>query len=350
MTSAFEVGGRAIGPSEPVFVIAELSANHGQRLARALELVDLAADAGADAIKLQTYTPETMTFSGSASPFVVGPGTPWEGRQLAELYREAMTPWEWYPDLAAAASRRGLVLFSTPFDATAVDFLVAHDTPAFKIASFELVDLGLIEQAAATGRPLIMSTGMATADEIDRAVATATGAGSGQVALLRCNSAYPASPDEMDLRTIPDMASRWQLPIGLSDHTLGTTAVTAAVAMGACIVEKHVTVRRDDGGPDAAFSLEPDEFAAMVRAVRETEAVLGSVRYGPSPAEEPSRAFRRSIFVVTDVRAGERITEEHLRMLRPAAGLPPLELPTVLGRIARVDIAAGTPLQWDLLD
>jgi N-acetylneuraminate synthase len=310
----------------------------------------LAADAGADAVKLQTYTPETMTFSGSASPFIIGPGTPWEGRQLAELYGEAMTPWEWYPELAAAAARRGMVLFSTPFDPTAVDFLVAHDTPAFKIASFELVDLGLIEQAAATGRPLIMSTGMATEDEIDRAVAAAGRVGSGQVALLRCNSAYPASPAEMDLRTIPDMASRWQLPIGLSDHTLGTTAVTAAVALGACIVEKHLTVRRDDGGPDAAFSLQPDEFAAMVQAVRETEAVLGAVRYGPSPAEEPSRAFRRSIFVVTDVRAGEQITEGHLRMLRPAAGLAPLELPAVLGRVARVDIAAGTPLQWELIE
>jgi N-acetylneuraminate synthase len=330
-------------------VIAELSANHGQRLDRAVELVRAAAEVGADAVKLQTYTPETMTLDLDRPQFVVAEGTIWSGRRLADLYAEAMTPWEWYDDLAAVAHENGLVLFSTPFDVSAVDFLVAHDTPAFKIASFELVDLPLIRRAAEVGRPLIMSTGMASSDEIDAAVDAALESGAAGVALLRCNSSYPAPPSEMDLRTIPDMAERWHVPIGFSDHTLGVTAATVAVALGACVLEKHLTASRAEPGPDSSFSLEPAEFAATVAAVRETEAALGTVRYGPSPSEQPSLAFRRSVWVTRRVAAGETFTHENLRALRPAGGLPPDELEGVVGRPATRDIEPGTALTSDLV-
>ena len=344
-----DIAGRLVGPGHPTFVIAELSANHGQRLDRAIELIGLAADAGADAVKLQTYTAETMTLDLDLPAFRVGEGTLWAGRSLADLYAEAMTPWEWYPDLAAAAADRGLVLFSTPFDATAVEFLAGHDTPVFKIASFELVDLPLIRAAAGHGRPLIMSTGMATETEIDAAVTAATEAGAGGIVLLRCNSSYPAPATEMDLRTIPDMVGRWRVPVGLSDHTLGLTAVTAAVALGACVLEKHLTADRGEPGPDAAFSLEPDEFAATVVALREVEAALGTVRYGPSPSERASLAFRRSVWVTRAVRSGEVFSTENLAALRPAGGLAPDELAEVVGRRAARDIDAGTALAWDLV-
>ena len=345
-----QIGGRAVGPGQPVFVIAELSANHGHRLERALELIDLAAEAGADAVKLQTYRPETMTLDLDLPAFRVAEGTLWSGRRLADLYAEAMTPWEWYPDLAAAAAERGLVLFSTPFDASAVEFLADHGVPAFKIASFELVDLPLIRAAAAHGRPLIMSTGMASVEEIDAAVGAARQAGAGGVALLRCNSSYPAPSREMDLRTIPDMVERWSVPIGLSDHTLGLTALTAAVSLGACILEKHLTLDRAEPGPDSSFSLEPDELAATVQAVREVEAALGRVRYGPSESERPSLSFRRSVWVTQDVEAGEVFSTENLASLRPAGGLAPDELAAVVGRRAARRVDAGTPLAWDLVE
>jgi pseudaminic acid synthase len=345
-----EIGGRAVGPGRPTFVIAELSANHGQRLDRALELVRLAAEAGADAVKLQTYTPATMTLDLDLPAFRVGEGTLWAGRRLADLYAEAMTPWEWYPDLAAAAAEAGLVLFSTPFDATAVDFLAELDTPAYKIASFELLDLPLIRRAAAHGRPLIMSTGMATQDEIGAAIAAATEAGAGGLVLLRCNSSYPAPSDEMDLRTIPDMIDRWSVPVGLSDHTLGLTAVTAAIALGACAVEKHLTLDRGEGGPDAAFSLQPEELAATVQAIRDVEAALGTVRYGPSPSERPSLSFRRSVWVTQDLAAGDAFSADNLAALRPAGGLAPDELDQVVGRRAARAIAAGTALTWNLVE
>jgi len=345
-----EIGGRSVGPGHPTFVIAELSANHGQRLDRAIELITLAAEAGADAVKLQTYTPATMTLDLDLPAFRAGEGTLWAGRRLADLYAEAMTPWEWYPDLAAAAAEAGLVLFSTPFDATAVEFLAEQDTPAYKIASFELVDLPLIRCAAAHGRPLVMSTGMASQVEIDAAVKAAVEAGAGGLALLRCNSSYPAPSDEMDLRTIPDMMDRWSAPVGLSDHTLGLTAVTTAIALGACLVEKHLTLDRAEGGPDAAFSLQPDELADTVQAIREIEAALGTVRYGPSPSEQASLAFRRSVWVTQDLEAGEAFSPDNLAALRPAGGLAPDELEQVLGRRASRAIAAGTALAWDLVD
>ena len=343
------IGGREVGPGRPVYVIAELSANHGHDLATAQAIVDAAAAAGADAVKLQTYTADTMTIDSDAPPFRIGDGTLWAGRNLYELYQEAATPWAWHTELQAQATDLGLDLFSTPFDSTAVDLLADLGTPAMKIASFELVDLELIRAAAATGQPLIISTGMATESEIDDAVTTATDAGATGVVLLRCNSSYPAPVGEMDLRTIPAMAERWGVPVGFSDHTLGTTAAVVAVTLGACVIEKHLTLRRADGGPDAAFSLEPREFAAMVAAVREAEASLGGVRFGPSEHERHSLAFRRSLFAVADVATGERFTRENVRAIRPGDGLPPKDLDAVVGRVAAVPIERGTPLRWDLL-
>ena len=348
--SPVRLGNRLVGPGEPVYVIAELSANHGHDLDTAKAIVRAAADAGADAVKLQTYTPDSLTIDADTPPFLIGEGTAWAGRRLHELYAEAATPWDWHTPLLELATELGLQLFSTPFDEAAVDFLDTFEPPAFKIASFELVDLALIRTAAARGRPLILSTGMAVEDEIDEAVAAATEAGAPGLVLLRCNSAYPAAPGDMDLRTIEAMAERWRVPIGLSDHTLGTTAATVAVALGALVVEKHLTLRRSDGGPDAGFSLEPDEFATMVSAIREVEASLGRVRFGPSPGEEPSMAFRRSLFVVEDVAAGEAFTAANVRSIRPGDGLAPKHLGEVLCRRAANDVVRGTPLSWSLVE
>ncbi len=343
------LGGREIGPGHPTYVIAELSANHGGRLEKAIELVRLAAAAGADAVKVQTYRPDTMTIDSDQEPFRIAGGTLWDGRTLYDLYAEAMTPWEWHEVLQREAMAVGIDFFSSPFDADAVDFLVGLGVPVLKIASFELVDHGLIRHAASSGRPLILSTGMARASEIDAAVAVARDAGAPGLALLRCNSVYPASPSEMDLRTIPDMVARWGAPVGLSDHTQSLTAAVVAVSLGACILEKHLTASRDEPGPDSAFSVEPDEFAALVRAVREAEAALGSARYGPSPREEPSLAFRRSLFVTEDVAAGELFTSGNVRAIRPGAGLAPRHLPAVLGRKASQAVRRGTPVAWDLV-
>jgi N-acetylneuraminate synthase len=343
------IGDRSVGSGEPVWVIAEISANHNGDLVRALDLIRAAADAGVDAVKFQTYTADSMTLDLDTGPFRIGPGTLWEGRGLHELYEEAATPYEWHDDLFAEAERCGVVPFSTPFDAEAVDFLERYDPPVHKVASFELVDLALIRKVASTGKVLIMSTGMAGDDEVDDAVTAATDGGAAGVVLLRCNSGYPAPPSEMDLRTIPDMAERWGLPVGLSDHTLGSTAAIAAVALGACALEKHVTLARSDGGPDAAFSLEPDELSDLVTAVRDAEAALGGVRYGPAEREAASLAFRRSLFVVEDVAQGEPLTERNVRAIRPGDGLPPKHLDEVLGRPAARAIERGTPLGWDLV-
>lgn len=344
-----KIGSREVGHGHPVYVIAELSANHGQDYQRARELLYVAKDAGADAVKLQTYTADTITINCDAAPFRVKDGTLWAGRTLYELYAEAFTPWEWQPELKREADALGIDLFSTPFDDTAVEFLEALDPPAHKIASFELVDHALIARVASTGRSVIMSTGMATLTEIDAAVNVARTAGAGGVVLLRCNSAYPARPSEMDLRTIPHMATTWRVPVGLSDHTLTNTAAIAAVTLGAAVVEKHLTLDRSAAGPDSAFSLEPQEFRSLVEAVREAEGALGDVRYGPSESEQPSVAFRRSLFAVNDVQAGETFTTRNVRSIRPADGLPPEFLPLVLGRTATSRISRGTPLSWDLI-
>ncbi len=347
--TALTIAGRPVGPGHPVYVIAELSANHGQDFDQAVRLVRAAHAAGADAIKLQTYTPDTITIRSDRPEFRVGGGTLWDGRTLHDLYAEAYTPWDWQPKLKAVAEGLGLHLFSTPFDPTAVEFLERMGVPAHKVASFELVDLPLIERVARTGKPLVMSTGMATREEIGEAVEAARAAGATQIALLKCTSAYPADPAEMNLRTIPDMQTRFGVPVGLSDHTLGTAVPVAAVALGACIIEKHLTLDRKVPGPDSAFSLEPDEFRAMVEAVRVTETALGDVRYKVSEKEARSRVFRRSLFVVRAIAAGEHFTAENVRSIRPGHGLPPKYLPEVLGRTAARDLAAGTPLTRDAL-
>lgn len=346
----FDIAGRPVGPGHPVYVIAEMSANHNRDIDAAIELVHAAKDAGADAVKVQTYTPDTITLKSDRDPFRIAGGTLWDGKVLWDLYKEAYMPWEWQPRLKEEAERLGLHFFSTPFDFTAVDFLEELEVPAYKIASFELVDLPLIRKVAATGKPLILSTGMATVSEIEEAVAVARDAGAEQIALLRTNSAYPAPPDEMDLRTIPHMAEMFGVPVGLSDHTLGIAVPVVAAAMGAALIEKHLTLSRSVPGPDSAFSLEPQEFKEMVEAVRTAERALGGVRYGPTPKEQASRVFRRSLFVVKDVRAGEPLTPENVRSIRPAHGLHTRHYDEVLGKRARVDIAAGTPLSWDLIE
>lgn len=345
--AVIRIGPRAVGPGHPAFVIAELSANHGGDYARAADLVRRAAEAGADAVKLQTYTPDTMTISSDDDVFRVGDGTEWAGRNLYDLYTEAQTPWEWHAPLKELAESLDLQLFSSPFDGRALRFLDELGVPAIKIASFEIVDWALIRAAAETGRPLILSTGMATKPEIAEAVSIARAAGCEELALLRCNSAYPAPAAEMDLRTIPDMASEWHVPVGLSDHTVGVAAAIASVALGASLLEKHVTLSRSEPGPDRAFSLEPHELKVMVGAVREAEQSLGSVRYGPSEHENASLAFRRSLFVVADVNAGQRFTADNVRAIRPGAGLAPKHLDTVLERRAARDLKRGTPLTWD---
>jgi pseudaminic acid synthase len=344
------IGDRAIGPGHPVYIVAELSANHGGKLDRALELVAAVAECGVDAVKLQTYRPESLTVDSDAPPFRVGEGTLWAGRRLYDLYDEAQTPWEWHEAIFAAAHAVGIDCFSTPFDEAAIEFLEQFDPPAYKIASFELNDLALVDAVARRGRTVVMSTGMATIDDIDDAVRTARDAGAAGIVLLRCNSGYPAEPAEMDLRTIPDMIDRWGVPVGLSDHTLGISAAVASVALGAAMLEKHVTIARADGGPDAGFSLEPAELRSLVAAVRDAEAALGHVRYGSSPSERKSEAFRRSLFAVRDIAAGAVVTTDAVRSIRPAGGLPPKELPRVIGRRARAPITRGTPITWDLLD
>lgn len=349
MSLQIKIGKRIVGPGHPTYVIAEMSANHGQKFDQAIAILRTAKDAGVDAVKLQTYTPGTMTIACNRPEFLIK-GTLWEGRNLHDLYQEAYTPWEWQPRLREEALGLGIELFSSPFDATAVDFLESMNVPAYKLASFELVDIPLIQRMARTGKPLIMSTGMATLDEIEEAIRTARTAGATQIALLKCTSAYPAPVAEMNLRTIPDLSRRFGVPVGLSDHTRGTDVPVAAVALGACIIEKHITLSRSDPGPDSAFSLEPDEFKATVHAIRTAEKALGTVHYGFSSHEESSRVFRRSLFVVERVKRGDFFTENNVRAIRPGHGLHTRHLPDVLGRHAACDIEPGTPLKWELVE
>ncbi len=349
MTATIKIGKRSIGPGLPTYAIAEMSANHGQSYDKAVEIVRAAKNSGADAIKLQTYTPDTITLASDREEFRVSGGTLWDGRTLHDLYGEAYMPWEWQPRLKQVADDLGMDCFSSAFDATAVDFLEEMNVPAHKVASFELVDIPLIQKMARTGKPLIMSTGMATLEEIEEALQGARAAGATQIALLKCTSAYPAAPEEMNLRTIPEMAQRFGVPVGLSDHTMGIAAPVAAGALGACIIEKHLTLSRSIPGPDSAFSLEPQEFNAMVDAVRTAEKALGQVHYGLSAKEQASRAFRRSLFVVADVAEGELFTAANVRSIRPAAGLHPRHLPEVLGKRAAQGIKRGTPLRWEFV-
>jgi pseudaminic acid synthase len=344
-----EIQGRSIGYGEPVYIVAEISANHRQQFDEAVKLVEAAKKVGADAVKLQTYTPDTMTIKCDAPEFLIGNGTPWDGKTLYDLYSEAYMSWEWQPKLKKLADDIGIDIFSTPYDKAAVDFLEEMGVPAYKVASFEIVDIPLIEYIAGKGKPIIISTGMATLAEIDEAVQAAQKSGATQIALLKCTSAYPALPEEMNLRTIPDLAKKFSVLVGLSDHTLGIAVPVAAVALGACIVEKHFTLSRSVPGPDSTFSLEPQEFKAMVEAIRAAEKALGKVCYEVSEQEAKSRVFRRSLFVVEDMKAGEVLTAENVRSIRPGYGLHPRHLQDVLGRRATTDIQQGTPLSWELI-
>ena len=349
ITAYIEIDGRKIGAGFPVYIVAELSANHNQKYDEAVKLINAAKETRADAVKLQTYTPDTITIQSDKPEFRIGGGTIWDGKTLYDLYSEAYTPWEWQPKLKKVASDLGLTLFSTPFDKTAVDFLEKMSVPAYKIASLEIVDIPLIEYIASKRKPLIISTGMATPGEINEAVKTAKKAGASQIVLLKCTSAYPAPPEEMNLRTIPDMAKRFGVPVGLSDHTLGIAVSVTAVALGACVVEKHLTLSRAIPGPDSAFSLEPQEFKAMIEAIRITEKALGKVSYEIRGEEAKSLVFRRSLFVVKDIKAGELFTLENIRSIRPGHGLHPRHLKDVLGKKATREIRCGTPLDWKLV-
>jgi N-acetylneuraminate synthase len=343
------IAGRRIGPAHEPFVICELSGNHNGSLDRALELIDAAAETGCDAIKIQTYTADTITMDVDRPEFRIEGGL-WDGRSLHELYREAQTPYEWHEALFARARARGVILFSSPFDETAVDLLDRLGAPAYKIASFEAVDLPLIRYAAATGKPLIVSTGMANLAEIAAAKAAALDAGAPGVVLLHCVSSYPAALEDANVRTVADMAERFGCPAGLSDHTPGSAAAVAAVALGACVIEKHFTLSRADGGPDAAFSLEPAEFAALVRDCKAAWRALGRAHYDLLGSERGNAAFRRSLYVARDTPAGEALSRENVRSIRPGAGLPPAELEKVLGRAAARDLKRGEPLSWDMVE
>jgi N-acetylneuraminate synthase len=345
----FKIAGRPIGAGHPPYVIAELSGNHNGQLERALRLIDAAKDAGADAVELQTYTADTITIDYDGPGFTIEGGQ-WDGRRLHELYREAHTPWEWHPALFEHSRKIGIACFSSPFDATAVDLLEKLDAPAYKIASFEIVDLPLIRYAAQTRKPLIISTGMAKPDEIVEAVAAAHEGGASGIALLHCVSGYPTPAEEANLARIPALAAIHDCTIGLSDHTLGTGVPVAATALGATIIEKHVTLARADGGPDASFSLEPHEFATMVQGVRTAHVALGRADYGQAPSERASMVFRRSLYAVKDIAAGDMLTNENVRSIRPGYGLAPKHLPDLLGRRARAVIARGTPMSFDLVE
>jgi pseudaminic acid synthase len=343
------IAGRPIGPEHPPYIIAELSGNHGGSLQRALEIVDAVAEAGVDALKLQTYTADTMTLDIDRDEFIIRePSSLWYGRRLHELYDEAHTPWEWHEEIFARANERGLAAFSAPFDQTAVDFLESLDVPCHKIASFESTDLPLVRHVARTGKPMIISTGLATAAEISAAVATARDNGCEELLVLKCSSAYPTSPRDSHLATIPHLRNLTGAHVGLSDHTIGIGVSVAAVALGAVAIEKHVTLSRDDDTVDAAFSLEPAEFAQLVVEARQAWEAVGTVHYGPTEAEARSLWLRRSLYVVEDIPAGGTITRENVRSIRPAFGLATVHLDDLLGLRVQGDVAAGTPLSWDL--
>ena len=347
---SIEIAGRFIGSKHPPFVIAEMSGNHNQSLERALEIVEAAAKAGADAIKLQTYTADTMTLDARGGSFEVNdPNSLWSGQNLHDLYKKAYTPWEWHAPIMEHAHALGLICFSSPFDETAVDFLEELDAPAYKIASFENNHLPLIEKASATGKPLIISTGMASLSELEQAVNTARGAGCKQIVLLKCTSTYPARPDNTNIRTIPHLRELFHAEVGLSDHTMGIGVAVASVALGATVIEKHFTLARSDGGVDSAFSLEPKELSSLVIETERAWQSLGEVRYGATETERKSLIFRRSIYVTADIKEGDIFTSENLRIVRPGDGASPHLYPQLLGRKARQNYKCGTPLSLDKL-
>lgn len=339
-----------IGDGHKPFVIAEMSGNHNQSIERAMAIIDAAADAGAHAVKLQTYTPDTMTINAAGGLFDINdPDSLWKGRNLYDLYKEAHTPWEWHKPLFDHARKRGLMIFSTPFDESAVDFLEELGVGAYKIASFENTDWPLLKKVAATGKPVIMSTGLATITDLDEAVRTLRDAGCKDLVLLKCTSTYPATPENTHLATIPHMRELFKCHIGLSDHTMGIGAAVAAVALGARVVEKHFTLRRADGGVDSTFSIEPEELKNLVIESERAFLAMGQVFYGVQEAEKKSLRFKRSLYVVKDVKAGDTFTADNLRVIRPGDGMQPKFYETILGKTASRDIKAGTPLTWEVL-
>jgi len=344
-----EISHRKIGKNQSVFIIAEMSANHLQKFDNAVKLTKAAKEAGADAVKLQTYTPDTITIDCDNEYFQIKQGTLWDGQSLYELYKRAYTPWEWQPKLKEIAESEGLICFSSVFDKKAVDFLEKINIPAYKIASFEITDIPLIEYVASKGKPVIISTGIATLFDIEEAVSACKRMGNEQIVLLKCTSAYPAPLEEINLNTIPNLADTFKTVVGLSDHTLGISVPIASVALGACIIEKHLTLDRKLGGPDAAFSLEPEEFKEMVKSVREVEKALGEVSYDLTEKMKKSREFSRSLFVVKDIKAGKVFTKENVRSIRPGYGLSPKYLKDILGKRATQDIKKGTPLRRELV-
>lgn len=349
-TPSIKIAGRPIGADHPVYVVAEMSGNHGHRFERAVQLLEAAREAGADALKLQTYTPDTITIDCENEWFRIEGAGHWAGRTLHQLYGEAYTPWDWQPRLKELGDKLGIEVFSTPFDPSAVDFLDGQvGVAAFKVASFEIVDIPLLQRIGQRGKPVILSTGMASLSEIDRAVRTLREAGTREIALLRCVSSYPANPAQMNLATIPHLASAFSVPVGISDHSLSPAVSVAAVALGACIVEKHFTLSRADGGPDAPFSLEPPELRELIRMIRDTELAIGNVRYEADTTESENIRFRKSIFVVRDIGPREVFTQENVRVIRPGNGLPPVEVERVLGRRSTRSILRGTPLSWDMV-
>ena len=350
MRENIRIGDRVIGDNSSTFIVAEISANHNGSFERAAELIREAKKAGVDAVKLQTYTADTITIDCNNEYFQINKGTLWDGRTLYDLYKEAYTPWEWQPKLKKIAEEEGLICFSSPFDKTAVDFLEEMNMEAYKIASFEITDIPLIEYVASKGKPVILATGIAGLKDIEEAINACRRMGNNQIIVLKCTSAYPAPIEDSNLKTIPNLSETFNVISGLSDHTLGVTVPIAAVALGAKMVEKHFTLSRAEGGPDAAFSLEPDELKYMVKSIREAEKALGTVSYTLTNKIKKSREFSRSLFVVKDVAKGEPFTEENIRSIRPSYGLHPKYYDEVLGKRALQDLKRGTPLSWGVVE
>lgn len=345
------IGNHQIGADSPPFIIAEMSGNHNQSLDRALALVEAAAAAGVHALKIQTYTAETMTLNLRKGEFMINdPKSLWHGNSLYELYEKAHTPWEWHKPIFERSRELGLLYFSTPFDATAVDFLETFDVPCYKIASFENSDLPLIKKVASTGKPIILSTGMATVAELDEAIRTARIAGCSDIILLKCTSTYPASPKDSNLMTLPHLRDLFACEVGVSDHTLGIGAAIAAVALGASVIEKHFTLRREEGGVDAAFSLEPQELAMLVTESESARQALGGIHYGSTQREQASMRYRRSLYIVQDMHAGDIVTPQNLRAIRPGLGLSPKYYDVLLGKRVKRDLKKGSPFQWDMIE
>lgn len=346
----FLIGDRRIGAKHTPFIIAEMSGNHNQSIERAYAIIDAAAECGAHAVKLQTYTPDTMTIRASNGLFSIDDeDSLWKGRNLYDLYAEAHTPWEWHAPLFEYAREKGLIIFSTPFDETAVDFLESLNVPAYKVASFENTDVPLLRKVASTGKPVIMSTGLATLSDLDQAVSVLRENGCKDLVLLKCTSTYPATPENTNLRTIPHMQQLFNCHVGLSDHTMGIGAAVAAVSLGARVIEKHFTLNRADGGVDSAFSIEPHELTSLVVEAERAFYAMGDIQYGIQTVEKKSLRFKRSLYIVKDIRAGEPFTSENLRVIRPGDGLAPKYYDKLIGKIAKTDFEAGTPLNWDTL-